>query len=379
MLLFYLVYLQISSSIFCSEIDIGDQISEINNVVKEGKIQDDWSKEKAIHKYSQPESEFYLYVKGLDLLGPTYEITDIHGEDQDKEINNLIYTKTELDEIKEGLIKDYRAFKITQECLEMEGGTIFSMSLTFTAVNCDPITIYWKKECGEVETPRKGFSIGLTKGKSEIVANGIVNQLYDWNSTDNILKIPAEITNTIFYIYNQEPINQTYFLPPLYVADQEVLTLRLSGSAANGGYLRDEILELSITYNCIVEDKNDEEILIIIKLPYFKSLEIKFFKTCGVLQKESGDFLKMLILAIVLLNIGILGKVLYNRYQQGRDIWDFEYTRRQVEGFCREIRSKFSRKNTYYQPSEKELPDMFDSENFDEKELKNIHTEYGTV
>ena len=142
MLLFYLVYLQISSSIFCSEIDIGDQISEINNVVKEGKIQDDWSKEKAIHKYSQPESEFYLYVKGLDLLGPTYEITDIHGEDQDKEINNLIYTKTELDEIKEGLIKDYRAFKITQECLEMEGGTIFSMSLTFTAVNCDPITIY---------------------------------------------------------------------------------------------------------------------------------------------------------------------------------------------------------------------------------------------
>ena len=114
-------------------------------------------------------------------------------------------------------------------------------------------------------------------------------------------------------------------------------------------------------------------------LSSFRRIEIKFFKTCGVLQKESGDFLKMLILEIVLLNIGILGKVLYNRYQQGRDIWDFEYTRRQVEGFCREIRSKFSRKNTYYQPSEKELPDMFDSENFDEKELKNIHTEYGTV
>lgn len=56
----------------------------------------------------------------------------------------------------------------------------------------------------------------------------------------------------------------------------------LNGSAAAGGWVTSDPMDLTIIYNCIKEKGKKEELVLVLELPYFHDIEVHFFKQCGV-------------------------------------------------------------------------------------------------
>ena len=160
-------------------------------------------------KFPPTIDEFYLYVEGLSHLAPEYQVRtkqemEYHHEDEDAEVMHtwLKMNVTEDDE-DVGLLDKLTVYKITQECLERDGGHTLLLNITFTASTCDPITVSWYKICGEPRTASKGFMVGFAKTSKEVATDGVVTEMFDGNTEDDIHKVPYDEDETTFYIYSK--------------------------------------------------------------------------------------------------------------------------------------------------------------------------------
>jgi hypothetical protein len=376
MVLLFFSLVSLGSAILCSEIDIGTDVNKIGDIVKSGVVQPGWSYHDMGYKSSPPQSELYLYVKGLDLLGPTYEVKEFHHEDEkDSTEDQWVVMDVVMEEKSEGLIKEYRSFKVTQKCKEKEGGNTIKMSLTFAAVTCDPITIHWYKVCGEPTARRENLQIGLGKNSNQVVKDGVVTREFDGNIKDGYHDFGSgELTATL-YMYQNDMLNKTYFGEPYIITDHEILYPRISGSMAAGGWIIEDMKELVIEFNCIVDDGARAELILVIELPYFHDLEIHFFKRCGSASESSWVGFKGFFFVLGVIGIGICISLIINRYQQGEEIVDFTNIKRKASNIFKNIKSSVSKPDGLKFSQEKELPSM-DSEG---KNSLNAHTLYGTA
>ena len=359
--------LSVALSFLCSEIDIGTDVDKIGNVVSEGVVQPGWNFHDVSYKSSPPQGEIYFYVKGLDLLGPTFEVTEFHHEDETKDDSHKwVFMNVTVDERINGLFKDYTAYKVTQECVDREGGSTILMNLTFSALTCDPITFNWLKVCGEPTATRDGLNIGLSKKSAEIVTNGVVTSTFDGNIKNNVYKIGTEDTSTTIYMYSRDSFAKTFYKEPYIITDHEVMYPALAGSMATSGWVENDILELVITYNCLVDDGIKEEIILVVELPYYHDLEIHFFKVCGV-KTQSAFKWSTILYVIGVIGVGLGIAYAYQQFKNGE--FDFRQGKEKLKDGVEYFTNRFTNRGT------KESSEADD----DGKIGLNVHTMYGTV
>lgn len=139
---FIAVCLGITHGFLCSQIDIGSDNGKLGDIVASGVVNPDWTYQKAMHVSNPPDSVIYFYFKGLELIGPDYRVIEFHHEDESRpDSMKWVYMNVSVDEKLTGLFTEYTVFKVNQECLDREGGTVLHMNVTFGASDCDPITL----------------------------------------------------------------------------------------------------------------------------------------------------------------------------------------------------------------------------------------------
>ena len=362
--------------ILCSQIDIGTDVDRIGNVVKSGVVQPGWSYHDASYKSSPPQGEIYFYVKGLDLLGPTYEVIEFHHDDETKDDNHKwIFMNVTIDEKIGGLFKDYVAYKIDQECIEREGGSTIRLNVTMKALTCDPITFNWMKVCGEPTATKEDLNVGLSKTTSEIVKKGVVTSTFDGNIKNDIYKVTSEDLSTKFYLYHSSSFAKTFYKEPYIITDHEVLYPTILGSPGLANWLESDPVEFEIVYNCLVSDGIREELILVIELPYFHDLEIHFFKTCGI-KAQSGVKFSTILIVIGIIAVGLCVGYAFNRYQGGDEIIDLHDIKKTTKECLEYWRYAFGR--LCVRAKEKESLDI-DCNDDDGKLGLNVHTVYGTI
>lgn len=287
-------------AILCSEIDIGTDILTIGNIVHKGEVQEGWSPNSPSNIYSNAQSEVYFYVKGFDLLGPRFDVQSLRYEDESLQTEeSWLSLSVSMDEEINGILKDYRAFKVKQICDDRTGESSGQVNITFKASTCDAITFSWIKECGESGSFREFLRIGLQPGTDEVVANGVVNTKFDKDLLDDFFTVPNNQKILTLYMSYSQISYKTFFKMPQLVTDHEVMYPKLSGSMMKAPSLRNKILDLNIEFNCKAGIDSEEEVMIIIELPYYKNLEIHFYKDCGI-KKESK------LILIILTALGMI-------------------------------------------------------------------------
>lgn len=113
-----------------------------------------------------------------------------------------------------GLLDKLSVYKVTQECLDREGGHTMLLNVTFTAPTCDPVTISWKKICGEPSKPNEFFFVGFSKNSREVAEGGAVTARFDGNTEDDIHKVAYDEDQTTLYIYTRNTDTPVYMSPP---------------------------------------------------------------------------------------------------------------------------------------------------------------------
>lgn len=364
----FLFLIPLTYAILCSQVDIGTDIDRIGNVVSSGVVQDGWNYHDASYKSSPPEGEIYFYVKGLDLLGPTFEVTEFHHEDEKKDDEHKwVFMNVTIDEKIDGLFKVYTAYKVTQECVDRDGGTTIHMNITFKAFTCDAFSINWLKVCGEPTATKEGLNIGFSKTSAEIVSSGIVTKSFDGNVKNKYWVVPTQEVVTTIYMYNVNLFDRAFYKEPYIITDHEVMYPVITGSMATSGWIEGEPLELVITYNCLVKDGIKEEMILVVELPYYHDLEIHFFKVCG----KTATSTISLTTVVFIFGVICIGLLIYFRLSE-KSI-DFSGIKEMFQDcFNRFSRSSEGLLQRKKEPEEVEVDD-------DGKTGLNVHTLYGTA
>lgn len=73
----FIFLINLTNSLFCSEIDIGTSPNHLNNIVESGEIKcnlksAEWHNDTFDKKFSVLEPEFFIYITGLEILGPDF-------------------------------------------------------------------------------------------------------------------------------------------------------------------------------------------------------------------------------------------------------------------------------------------------------------------
>lgn len=282
-------------AILCSEIDIGTDILTIGNIVHKGEVQDEWAPDSPSNVYSNAQSEVYFYVKGFDLLGPRFDVKSLRYAGE----QSWLSLSVTMDEEINGVLKDYRAFKVMQVCDDRSGERSAQVNITFKASSCDAIVFSWVKECGESGSFREWLQVGLHPGTDEVVANGVVNTKFDKNLVDEFFTVSNSQKELTLYMSYSQTSYKTFFKTPQLTTDHEVMYPKLSGSMMKATSLQNKVLDLNIEFNCKPGTNTEEEVMIVIDLPYYKNLEIHFYKECGI-KKEAR------LILIILTALGMI-------------------------------------------------------------------------
>jgi hypothetical protein len=288
-------------SLFCSELDIGTDILKLGNIVSSGKVQSSWTYSSVSYITPVSQSIIFFYLKGFDSFGPKFEIESFHHEDENLPTDSQkLSMSVSLDEEINGILKDYRAIKVTQECLPGSGSASLILNLTLKAHSCEAITFNWVKLCGEPSEYRTGLHMGLSLNSSDVVEDGAVTSMFDSDLNKAVYTVPSSQNFITFFMYLRgEPV-RTYFKSPYLLADHEVIFPELTGSMTKATWIEGNFLELRIEFNCLVLSGIHEDVELVVELPYFKNLQIFFFKDCGNKTLNSKVF------GILLLAFGLV-------------------------------------------------------------------------
>jgi hypothetical protein len=190
------------------------------------------------------------------------------------------------DDEEAGLFEKVKVYKVEQDCLQDDGGFSIVSNLTFTASTCDPMTIAWIKSCGEPNIPRRGLNVGFSPKSSELVFDGSPTLMFDGNTKDDIFTVPNDDDTTELFIYTTDPLLKAFVKAPyseayIVISDHELLSPTIDGPGAVSGWVNTEVQSFTITYNCHVNKGARGELSLILEVPYFHDLELRFFKQCG--------------------------------------------------------------------------------------------------
>jgi len=361
----------VSFAILCSQVDIGTDVSTIGNVISGGAVQAGWNYHDASYKSSPAQSEIYFYVKGFNLLGPKFEVQEFHHEDEKAEDDHRwLFMNVSIDEKVNGLFKDYRAYKVIQQCVDREGGTTLRVNVTFKAFSCDPITFNWIKVCGEPTATRESLYIGLKETTSEVVKNGVVTSLFDGNIKQKVYTVQTEVESLTFYAYLGQGFLKAFYNEPYIITDHEVMYPTASGSFAKTGWLESEVLDFTINFNCLVDDGIKEEVILVVELPYYHDLEIHFFKICGEVTTSTSYFTYFLYSALILGSLGLIILGYFYSKNNSSPLESISESFQFLLNFCREKSSNLLNR----------APQRFSNESDDDgKQGFNVHTTYGTT
>jgi hypothetical protein len=310
-------------SLFCSELEIGSDILKLGNIVSSGKVQNGWKYSDVNNEVPASESILFFYLKGLDSLGPKFEIASFHHEDEVlSPESQWLSMSVSLDEEINGIFKDYRAIKVIQQCKDQEGFASIISNVTFKAHSCEAVTVNWIKLCGEPSQLRVGLNIGFSSDSFEVVHDGEVTSLFDSDLENEVFTVPSHQNEMALYMNFQGEATRTYFKSPYLVTDHEVLFPSLSGNIMKTTWIEESFLELKIEFNCLLLSGVHEEIELVVEIPYFKDLQVFFYKDCGI-QKVNSKVLGIVVLAA---GLGILILVMWMHVNGSdwkfKEIWD---------------------------------------------------------
>lgn len=305
------------------------------------------------------------------MLGPKFDVQEFHHEDENKDDDHRwLFMNVTIDEKIDGLFKDYRAYKIIQQCVDREGGTTLRVNVTFKAFTCDPITFNWLKACGEPTATRQNLNIGLKETSSELVRSGVVTSLFDGNIKNKVYIVPNEVESLTVYGYLTDSFLKAYYNEPYIITDHEVLYPTIAGDFAKSGWLEADPLELTITFNCLVDEGVKEEVILVVELPYYHDLEIHFFKVCGEVAVSTSLTTYVFYIALILGCLGLLFFFYSYSKMNSSPLENISESFQFLLNFCREKSSNLLNKS-----KEKYSNDTDD----DGRQGLNVHTTYGTA
>ena len=323
----FLIFLA-AYSLFCSELDIGTDILKLGNIVSSGKVQSSWTYSSVSYITPVSQSIIFFYLKGFDSFGPKFEIESFHHEDENLPLDSQkLSMSVALDEEINGILKDYRAIKVVQECRPGSGSASLILNLTLKAHSCETITFNWVKLCGEPSEYSKGLHIGLSLNSSEVVEDGAVTSMFDSELTKAVYTVSSSKNFINFFMYLQgEPV-RTYFKTPYLLADHEVIFPKLTGSMTKATWIEDNFLELRIEFNCLVLSGIHEEVELVIELPYFKNLQIFFYKDCGNKTLNSKVFGILLLAFGLVIILAVMWMHINGNMENTGYLWEWGKTR----------------------------------------------------
>ena len=360
-MIFLFCLIKLSFTQFCSEIDIGTDTNNINNVVKNGKVQPGWSFSDTVPKFLSSQTELYFYIRTSNLLTPNYDLFAFAYE-------KSIFMNVTLDETAKTIWWNTKVYKVIQKCENKDTKKNFYLNMTFYAKNCEFITITWIKTCEEPFLRKKGLFVKLAKNSADVVVNGAVTSNFDENMVKSVFTVFEEEKFTKFYFFNKNE-NKTFYSKPFVLADLQVMDPTITGNMATAGWIENDPLELIVYYNCLINDGKKNEVVLIIEIPYFASLEIHYFKVCANDQilSTKANFYLLIIVIIIIAMIGWFFKFCL--------IKDLIWVKKKWTTFIKEIKSSMSKNDSLKDSS----TDARLSKGKNENNQKFIQTKYGTV
>jgi hypothetical protein len=214
------VLLPTVTAILCSTLNAGTDIDRLDDIIKGGLVNRNfkpaaWNATTSTQRISPAQSEFYIYVEGLELIGPELQVSEFHTDDeQAKDGHRWLNMNVTEDDQEDGFFEKVKVYKVVQDCLQDEGGFSIASNLTFTASTCDPLTISWTKSCGEPGTPRQALSVGFSPKSAELVAEGVVTPMFDGNTKQDIFTVPNDDDSTDLFIYIDDPNIKAFIKAP---------------------------------------------------------------------------------------------------------------------------------------------------------------------
>mmetsp|Transcript_23784 Transcript_23784/g.42088 ORF Transcript_23784/g.42088 Transcript_23784/m.42088 type:complete len:377 (+) Transcript_23784:1233-2363(+) len=366
------------TAFLCSTLNAGTDADRLDDIIKGGRVNPAWNATNPTQRISPAQSEFYIYVEGLELIGPELSVAEFHSDDElAKDGHKWLAMNVTEDDEEAGLFEKIKVYKIEQDCLQDEGGVSIVSNLTFEASTCDPLTIAWVKSCGEPSTPRRGLNVGFSPKSAELVSDGVVTPMFDGNTKDDIFIVPNDDDSTQIYIYITDPLIKAFVKAPYIITDHELVSPTIEGTGAVSSWVNSEPQGITITYNCHVNNGSRGEISLILEVPYFHDLELRFYKQCGSKKKAAAAFswFKTFLFLSLFGFVGIAFWSFYKWYVEGTNFWDAVPFGRHLEQMYLWTKETVFGKGAYpNMRDERDLPDEDDG-----KIGFNVHTNYGSI
>lgn len=209
------------------------------------------------------------------------------------------------------------SLKLNQNCLKRQGKADIVSSITFFTDNCGNITISWVKQCGFSDV-LQGLSIGFNESSSEIAKNGQVSSAFIKGSSDKHYIIDEEETSTTIFL-RVEPGYEDLWIEKPYLIETAMnqASPELEGQLLATNLITKEPQELKIIYNCHSSLKKKLLMIIVIEIPFLKSLDIFLYKKCPLIDEHHKSWVQF-VAAFVLLMIMICGMIAYLKYIKGQ-------------------------------------------------------------
>jgi hypothetical protein len=143
--------------------------------------------------------------------------------------------------------------------------------------DCEPVKFHWRMKCGRGdEKPKKGLSIGMHRGTSELVQDGEVRKKF---KKANYVVGP-EVESTTLYIYMHDSYqgsgtdSEVYISPFGVYANLDHVYPYITGQIVSGGWISDEIKSVTIEYNCKVSGGKKILIELDFDIPYYTNAHV---------------------------------------------------------------------------------------------------------
>ncbi|OMJ82267.1 hypothetical protein SteCoe_17046 [Stentor coeruleus] len=208
---------------------------------------------------------------------------------------------------------------LSQKCSTRQGTANIMSNITFITEDCGNIMISWVKQCGFSEV-LKGLSIGFDESSSEIAKNGEISSAFNKESYDKHFIISEEETSTVIF-FKLEPGYEDLWIEKPYKIHTAVnqASPELEGELLATNLITSKPQKLKIIYNCHSSKEEYFPIIIVVEIPFLKSLNIALYKQCPWVDEHHKSWVQF-VAAFVLVMIMICGMIGYLKYIKGQNL-----------------------------------------------------------
>ena len=218
--------------------------------------------------------------------------------------------------------------EVIYNCSKSSNGIVL-MKMTIIAMNCAPVELYWQKTCkGDQTQHTPVINLGITKGKNEIIAGGVVQNAYKglFQNNTNQLEFTHIVTKDMLHLFISSgspgknfKVNPITITPPY----NDVVKTILAGDITKGGIISSfEEKEFYIFFTCEAHKENKRTMNFQLDIPFEDNhiISLYFTKVCpGVSQGFFNGIFRLIYWSIMFGLIGFLCVLLYLHFTT-RDI-----------------------------------------------------------